>query len=90
MNRICNYNNKYELKLKEENVLMEIVINGSNEIVEQNRITITELLVLKEVRMPDMVSVQLNGVFVKTDDFVTTVVSEKDEIDFLYFMGGGR
>jgi sulfur carrier protein ThiS len=33
--------------------------------------------------------VQLNGNFVKTADLAVTRVKEGDEIDFLYFMGGG-
>jgi sulfur carrier protein len=36
-----------------------------------------------------MVSVQLNGEFLKREEFDSTLVREKDEVDFLYFMGGG-
>jgi len=36
-----------------------------------------------------MVSIQLNGQFVNRDDFDSTQVAEGDELDFLYFMGGG-
>jgi sulfur carrier protein len=36
-----------------------------------------------------MVSVQVNGEFVGRDDFSTFLVNNGDEVDFLYFMGGG-
>jgi len=36
-----------------------------------------------------MVSIQLNGEFVVRDDYDSTLVKEGDEVDFLYFMGGG-
>jgi len=42
------------------------------------------------VAQPSMVSIQLNGQFVNRDDFETTTVSDGDELDFLYFMGGGQ
>jgi len=37
-----------------------------------------------------MVSIQLNGQFVNREDFDSTKVSDGDELDFLYFMGGGQ
>ncbi len=51
--------------------------------------TIAELLKIENVEMPDMVSVQLNGEFVERDQFTTLVVKEDDQVEFLYFMGGG-
>ncbi len=52
-------------------------------------LTISELLAHQKVKMPDMVSVQVNGKIVERNAFPTTQVGEKDVIDFLYFMGGG-
>jgi sulfur carrier protein len=37
-----------------------------------------------------MVSVQLNGEFVDRQQFAATMFKEGDEVDFLYFMGGGN
>lgn len=68
---------------------MKIKVNGKTEELEQE-ISITELLFQNKVEMPDAVSVQLNGKFVKKDNFQTTFVRENDEVDFLYFMGGGK
>ncbi len=68
---------------------MNIVINGDKETVEGVTLTVTELLKVKNVDMPDMVSVQLNGEFVERETFSDQKVTEGDEVDFLYFMGGG-
>jgi sulfur carrier protein len=67
---------------------MKVKVNG--EIKEiKDLVTITELLKIENVEMPDMVSVQLNGEFVERAEFTTLVVKEDDQIEFLYFMGGG-
>lgn len=67
---------------------MKIKVN--NEIQElEKEINITDLLVKNKVEMPDMVSVQINGEFIKKENFQNTVIKENDEVNFLYFMGGG-
>ncbi|MCD7973613.1 MAG: sulfur carrier protein ThiS [Candidatus Azobacteroides sp.] len=48
------------------------------------------LIRLNNVIQPDMVSVQINGEFINREDFDTTVINDGDEVDFLYFMGGGK
>ena len=53
-------------------------------------LTLTELLQLNNVRQPDMVSVQINGQHVERQDFDAAVINEGDEVDFLFFMGGGQ
>ena len=52
-------------------------------------LTVTELLTHQKVKMPDMVSVQLNGAIVERNAFSGTKVRENDSVEFLYFMGGG-
>lgn len=68
---------------------MKIIINGKEELVENDSLNLAELLKIKKVEMPEMVSVQLNGVFIKKENYQNTEVQEKDEVNFLYFMGGG-
>ncbi len=68
---------------------MNLKINGEEKIIEKEKLTITEILAICKVEMPEMVSVQLNGVFVERLAFSSMALSEGDEIDFLYFMGGG-
>jgi len=66
---------------------MKLLINGEKK--EVNATNITELLKVENVANPDMVSVQLNGEFVRKENFENTTLNENDEVDFLYFMGGG-
>ena len=68
---------------------MKIKVNNKIQELEKE-ISISDLLAKNKVEMPDTVSVQLNGEFVQRDRFVATVFREGDEVDFLYFMGGGE
>ena len=68
---------------------MQITVNGEIERLNNSGVTITRLLEAKQVESPDMVSVQHNGMFIDRKNYPTTVLSENDELDFLYFMGGG-
>ncbi len=69
---------------------MNLKINGKEQKIDSSEIAVKELLVLNKVEMIDMVSVQLNGTFVRKEDFETRIVKENDEVEYLYFMGGGR
>lgn len=53
-------------------------------------LSLSELIALNKVLQPEMISVQLNGEFVDRSRFDTTAIQEGDEVDFLYFMGGGQ
>ena len=68
---------------------MKIKVNGKTRELKKE-INITELLIQNKVELPDAVSVQLNGKFIKKENFQKTFVREKDEVDFLYFMAGGK
>jgi sulfur carrier protein len=67
---------------------MQIKVNDKTTAVPEG-LTVTELLAHQKVKMPDMVSVQVNGTIVERESFRTTLVRENDTVDFLYFMGGG-
>jgi sulfur carrier protein len=69
---------------------MKIKINGEPETINQDTLTVSELLVFKDVKMPDMVSVEYNGEMLDREKFDTTQLKENDEVEFLYFMGGGN
>jgi sulfur carrier protein len=70
---------------------MKLIINGKEEEIKESKISLEALLKLKEVKTPEMVSVQINGTIIgkKENDFSKTYVRDNDEVDFLYFMGGG-
>jgi len=55
----------------------------------KGRLECNEILVEQEVKMPEMVSVEINGQILRRGEFDTTVLNEGDKVEFLYFMGGG-
>jgi len=65
-----------------------ILVNGKAQEVEVP-VSLIELIRNNKVEQPEMVSVQVNGEFVDRDSFETTQINANDEVDFLYFMGGG-
>ena len=68
---------------------MTVTINGKEENLNHEELSVVDLLKVKKVEMPDMVSVQLNGGMLKRDEFESVYIKENDRIEFLYFMGGG-
>lgn len=67
---------------------MQIIVNGEKKQLDKE-VNIVDLLEIIHVKMPEMVSVELNGEIVDRDDFSKIIVKENDQIEFLYFMGGG-
>ena len=65
-----------------------ILVNGKVQEVEVP-VSLIELIRNNKVEQPEMVSIQVNGEFVDRDSFETTQINANDEVDFLYFMGGG-
>ena len=65
-----------------------ILVNGKDQEVELP-VSLIELIKNNKVEQPEMVSIQVNGEFVDRNNFETTQINANDEIDFLYFMGGG-
>jgi sulfur carrier protein len=68
---------------------MILKVNGEAKIIDQERLAVTELLFLCAVESPEMVSVQLNGKFLNKDQYASAQLTDNDEVDFLYFLGGG-
>ena len=69
---------------------MKIKVNGKDQTIQKNLVSVSELLKRNNVESVEMVSVQLNGNFIDKNNFEKTLLKEKDELDFLYFMGGGE
>ena len=67
---------------------MKLVVNG-DQVNCGDSLTVSELLVVQEVKMPDMVSVELNGQILRRSEFDKTTLKDEDKVEFLYFMGGG-
>ena len=69
---------------------MKLTINGESAEFEEESFSVSELLKRKEVKMPDMVSVEYNSDMLDRENFDSTMVKDGDQLEFLYFMGGGR
>ena len=52
-------------------------------------LTLPELIAQENVEMPEYVTVSINEEFVASEDKESTVLKEGDNVEFLYFMGGG-
>ena len=67
---------------------MKLIVNGE-ELNCGDGLKVSELLTEQKVKMPDMVSVELNGEIMRRTEFETTILKDSDKVEFLYFMGGG-
>ena len=68
----------------------EITITVAGEKKEyKDGLTLPELIVKENVDMPEYVTVSINEEFVATEDKPKTVLKDGDNVEFLYFMGGG-
>jgi sulfur carrier protein len=68
--------------------MSHIKVNGKEQALNAP-LSLSELLVINNVAEPSMVSIQVNGNFVVREEYDTIQLKENDEVDFLYFMGGG-
>lgn len=69
--------------------MAKIIVNGEVQEVE-TPITVEDLIRKNSVAQPDMVSVQVNEEFLDRSEFKTKLLTDGDEVEFLYFMGGGQ
>ncbi len=67
---------------------MNLVINGKPEELNE-KITVLELLKIKGVASPDLVTVELNETIIQRPQFESTELKENDSVEFLFLMAGG-
>lgn len=67
---------------------MQITVAGVKKEVKDG-LTLPELIELEQVETPEYVTVSINEEFVASGDKENTVLKEGDNVEFLYFMGGG-
>lgn len=67
---------------------MFITVAGVKKEVKDG-LTLPELIEQEKVETPEYVTVSINEEFVSSADKETTVLKEGDNVEFLYFMGGG-
>ena len=68
---------------------MTITVAGVKKEVADG-LTVSQLITDEKVETPQYVTVTVNDDFVKSGQFEETVLKEGDNVEFLYFMGGGR
>ena len=67
---------------------MIITVAGEKKEVKDG-ITVAELIVQENVETPEYVTVTINDEFIEKEQFESTVIKKNDNVEFLYFMGGG-
>ncbi len=67
---------------------MIITVAGEKKEVKDG-ITVAKLIVQENVETPEYVTVTINDEFIEKEQFESTVIKENDNVEFLYFMGGG-
>jgi sulfur carrier protein len=65
---------------------MQVKINGKAEEVQGG--TVLDLLKAKKIE-PQMVAVEVNDKMLERDHLATTSLNEGDQVEFLFYMGGG-
>ena len=68
---------------------MKITVSGEKKEVADG-ITVSALIEQEQVETPQYVTVSVNEEFIDKDDFDSHVLKDGDEVEFLYFMGGGK
>jgi sulfur carrier protein len=70
---------------------MNLTVNGKPAAIDgKDTLSITGLLAELKVESPEYVTVELNSEILERESFATTQVKDGDEVEFLYFMGGGK
>jgi len=66
---------------------MEVKINGKTENIQGG--TVLDLLKAKNIE-PQMVAIEVNDALLERSHLATTTLKEGDQIEFLFYMGGGQ
>lgn len=68
---------------------MIITVAGNKKEVADG-LTLAQLVIDEKVETPEYVTASVNEEFIENDSFSSTILKDGDEIEFLYFMGGGQ
>ncbi len=68
---------------------MTITVAGVQKEYEDG-INVAKLIELEDVETPEYVTVTINDDFVDRGAFESTIIIDGDNVEFLYFMGGGH
>ncbi len=68
---------------------MTITVTGVKKEVADG-MTLAQLVVDEKVETPEYVTASVNDDFVSSSSFEDTVLKDGDNVEFIYFMGGGQ
>ena len=68
---------------------MIITVAGAKKEVADG-LTVAQLVIDEKVETPEYVTVTINDDFIEHGQFEETVLKDGDNVEFLYFMGGGQ
>lgn len=81
-----SFRRNHYINLKERR--MKITVSGTVKEVADG-LTVSQLIEQENVETPQYVTVSINEEFIESGTFETHILKEGDEVEFLYFMGGG-
>ena len=68
--------------------MIKIKLNGKEQELKPG-LTVSDLLLKWKVR-PELVTVEVNETILQKLDYETTQIKEGDNVEFVFYMGGGR
>ncbi|MGN0657101.1 MAG: sulfur carrier protein ThiS [Ruminiclostridium sp.] len=68
---------------------MTITVAGKKKEYSEG-LTLAQLIEAEKVETPQYVTATINDEFVESGAFESTIIKDGDNIEFLYFMGGGQ
>ncbi len=68
---------------------MTITVTGVKKEVADG-LTLAQLVIDEKVETPEYVTASVNEEFISSSSFEGTVLKDGDNVEFIYFMGGGR
>ena len=68
---------------------MTITVTGVKKEVADG-LTLAQLVVDEKVETPEYVTASVNEEFISSSSFEDTVLEDGDNVEFIYFMGGGQ
>jgi len=67
---------------------MKITINGIPELINEEKITVSDLLKIKKFTFK-MIIVRINGKVINKEDYDKTYISEGDDVQVIHLISGG-
>ncbi len=68
---------------------MTITVTGVKKEVADG-LTLAQLAIDEKVETPEYVTASVNEEFISSSSFEDTVLKDGDNVEFIYFMGGGQ